>query len=151
MSGTNLYWIWGAMIQRCHNKDNPAYINYGARGIKVCNLWRYNAKEFLDWALKNGYKNNLTIERIDNSKGYNPDNCSFVPRILNNTNKRIYRANKTGCAGITPRKGKFRVRIRFRNTLYNIGTYKTLKDAVYHRNNFIIKNNFPHKIQEYHE
>lgn len=151
MSDTNLYWIWGSMIQRCHNKNNVGYKNYGARGIKVCDTWRYNAKEFLEWALENGYKKGLTIERLNNSKGYFPSNCLFVQRLLNNTNKRVYRVNKTGYAGVTPRRGKYRVRLRFNGKLYNIGTYKTLKKAVTKRNEFIIKNNFPHKIQEYRE
>lgn len=70
--------IWDGMIQRCHNKKNKAYKNYGARGITVCDKWRYSFPSFAYWALCNGYEDNLTIDRIRNDGSYNPRNCRFI-------------------------------------------------------------------------
>ena len=143
-----LYWVWATMIQRCHNRNNSAYRNYGGRGIIVCDQWRNNSKSFMKWALNSGYKAGLTIERKDNDMGYNPGNCIFVDRLINNSNKRPYKCNKTGYSGISIRKtGNFRSRIRFKGILYNIGTYASINEAILNRNNFITNNNLPHKLQ----
>lgn len=78
--GTRLYTIWIAMRQRCNNPNNSNYPNYGAKGIKVCKEWKdYN--NFYNWAIANGYREDdrkLTIDRINNYKGYEPDNCRFL-------------------------------------------------------------------------
>lgn len=83
-----LYRIFRGMITRCENKNNPAYKNYGARGIKVCNEWRNNFVYFYQWAIDNGYKLGLTIERINVNKDYEPFNCKWISRGQQNFNKR---------------------------------------------------------------
>lgn len=85
---TRLYNIWGCMKQRCYNKNQPQYKNYGGRGIAVCDKWRDDFMVFYDWAMTNGYKSNLTIDRIDNNKGYEPSNCRWVTRKQQNRNTR---------------------------------------------------------------
>lgn len=72
--------------ERC---TNPKHKNYKAyKNVAICKEWIKNTKSFVDWAIKNGYKPGLEIDRIDNTKGYNPDNCRFVTRIENCRNKR---------------------------------------------------------------
>lgn len=79
---SKLYVIWIAMRQRCNNPNNYNYKNYGAKGIKVCDEWNKDYISFYEWAMSVGYQENskskLTIDRIDNSKGYNPNNCRFL-------------------------------------------------------------------------
>ena len=79
---SKLYIIWIGMKQRCNNPNNTNYKNYGAKGIRVCKEWDKSFDHFYNWALSIGYKENknikLTIDRIDNTKGYYPSNCRFL-------------------------------------------------------------------------
>ena len=73
---------------RCYDKKCWAYNYYGGRGIKVAQEWLENSRTFVDWALKNGYRENLEIDRIDNDGDYTPQNCRWVTRLKNANNKR---------------------------------------------------------------
>lgn len=77
-SKIRLYRIWARMIQRTTNKNEPDYKYYGGRGIAVCKEWRESFVVFEIWAKESGYADNLTIDRKDNSKNYQPDNCRWV-------------------------------------------------------------------------
>ena len=79
--------IYGHMIRRCYDADSEQYERYGARGISVCDKWRESFDTFADWAYKNGYAHGLTIDRIDNSKGYSPENCIWVTIAEQQNNK----------------------------------------------------------------
>ena len=77
-----------SMYKRCYNKNAPEYRNYGARGIYICNEWMEDRCRFVDWALKNGFKPGLTIDRINNDGPYAPWNCRWVDDYVQNNNKR---------------------------------------------------------------
>lgn len=83
---TRLDVIHSNMIQRCSNPNHPYYGRYGGRGITVCPEWK-SRKEFRSWALKNGYDETLTLDRINNDKGYSPDNCRWVSLKTNCNNR----------------------------------------------------------------
>lgn len=87
-SGTRLYGIWAGMKARCHNKNSADYKNWGGRGIKVCDEWRYSFEAFYQWATENGYDENLTIDRINNNDGYNPQNCKWSTAKEQSRNRR---------------------------------------------------------------
>ena len=89
MSDTRLYRIWVDMHNRCYQKSYHAYNHYGGRGITICDEWLHDFQTFFNWAIENGYKDNLSIDRIDNEKGYSPDNCRWVTMEEQNKNKRV--------------------------------------------------------------
>ena len=87
-SNSRIYRIYKHMVNRCYLKTSADYKNYGERGIKVCCEWKNDFKVFYDWAMSNGYADNLTIDRIDVNGNYEPSNCRWVTKEIQNKNTR---------------------------------------------------------------
>jgi hypothetical protein len=85
-----LYSIWHGMLRRCYDSKDSHYKYYGGRGVCVCKQWK-NYANFYAWAMLSGYTDRLTIERLDNGKGYRPDNCCWVTKKEQARNKRSNR------------------------------------------------------------
>ena len=142
---TKLYTVWWSMIARCKDKTNG---DYGGRGISVCKEWLI-AKVFLDWA-SGKWKEGLQIDRIDNDKGYFPENCRFVSPGINVTNQRKRKTNTSGYTGVEVLPAgvlRYRSRITYNKAVITLGCFKTLSQAVRERNRYIKNNGLPHKIQ----
>ena len=155
-----LYSIWREMNRRCYSPKCKNYAKYGAKGICVFDEWKrkcdgnYNGfHKFEKWALENGYRDGLTLDRANPYKNYTPDNCRWVDYYTQNTHLTINNKNTSGYIGIGwyDRKGQrgWRSRLKIHGKEKCIGVYKNKKDAVDARNEFILNNNLPHTIQEW--
>ncbi len=88
LKGSRLYRIWNNMKDRCYNEKCKDYLNYGGRGIKVCEEWICSFKEFYDWSINNGYSDNLSIDRIKIDGYYEPSNCRWTTNKIQCRNRR---------------------------------------------------------------
>lgn len=88
MTKTKIWKTWRAMRERCYVPCVGGYKNYGGRGIKVCDEWNASFENFMEWAYANGYKENLSLDRIDVNGNYEPNNCRWVTFLEQANNKR---------------------------------------------------------------
>ena len=84
----NVYRRWCGIKARCYNKNNICYPLYGGRGITMCDEWKNDPEAFCNWALENGYKRYLSIDRIDVNGNYEPSNCRWVSKYQQDINRR---------------------------------------------------------------
>lgn len=84
-----LYRIWKGMKTRTTNPNSYGYRYYGERGIHICNEWFSSYISFRDWAISNGYRDDLSIDRIDNDGNYEPSNCRWVTKQQQYENRRV--------------------------------------------------------------
>lgn len=94
LSNHKLYSVYANMKDRCYNESNHAFHNYGGKGIKLCQEWYDDFIVFYNWAMSNGYKEGLTIERVNSKKDYCPENCEWITKSENTTRANINRARK---------------------------------------------------------
>lgn len=122
LSRNRFYDTWRQMLQRC---NNPAW----------CNLTHPNIE-------------GISLDRIDNNKGYSPNNCRWADTTTQAHNKRMMSNNTSGFVGVYFRvtKNKWYAKVRSNTKLINIGSFHTMEEAVQARDNYIIQNNLPHKL-----
>ena len=132
------------MKARCYNKDNSEYKNYGARGIKICDEWLNNVKKFYDWALENGYKENLSIDRINNDGNYEPNNCRWANKSEQGANKRIVKRDikYKGVYSLKNSK-RYMAQIKYNKKRVYLGMHNTEELAAKAYNDYIDKHSIP--------
>ena len=105
--------------------------------------------KFIAWAeLTHPNLEGYTLDRIDNDKGYSPENCRWADALTQNTNQRISKRNTSGFVGVNWSKSKsiWVVNIKHHKVLKYVGGFKTIEEAVLARDQYIIKNKLPHKL-----
>lgn len=135
-----LYRIWADIRHRCTNPSYKRYKDYGGRGIDICDDWKNSPEKFIKWAINNGYKynptynniNTLSIDRIDNNKGYSPNNCKWATRYEQQHNQRIKKQNTSGFNGVSLHKStnRWTARISVNGKSVYLGLFKNINDAV---------------------
>ena len=127
---------------RTLNSKHKDYVNYGGRGITICEEW-LDVQNFYNWAISNGYSDGLSIDRIDNDAGYSPENCRWTTRTIQSRNQRIRKNNKSGYRGVCFDKklGKYIAQIMINKKQKYLGLYPTAEEGAIAYNNYIIENN----------
>lgn len=144
---TRLYRLWAGMFSRC--KNNRRYVE---RGIKVCDEW-HDFETFRQWAIEAGYPNGLTIDRVDNAKGYSPSNCRFASYTVQNQNRRKPSNNTSGYIGVYEVQDGWRARARKQGKTVHLGIFNDLVEAAKARDRFVQKHylsptlNFPEEVK----
>ncbi|MCB5278935.1 MAG: AP2 domain-containing protein [Candidatus Cloacimonetes bacterium] len=149
LSNHRLYLIWCSIKSRCGNPKNKRFKDYGGRGITICNEWRDDFETFYTWAIANGYKKGLTIDRINNDGNYEPSNCRWTTSIVQSRNTRkIRECNTSGYRGVSFHKmsKKWVAQININYNRKHIGSFKTSLDAAKAYDKYVIDNNLEHTI-----
>lgn len=130
-SRTKLYHVWQAIKTRCYDDKNKAYKNYGGRGITICAEW-HDPKKFCDWAIKNGYREGLSIDRTDNNGNYEPSNCRWATKVTQELNKRINPKNTSGQKGVhwDKQRNKWFAQIKLNQKAIALGRFSSLQEAI---------------------
>lgn len=138
-----LYHVCTSLKQRCYNKKNKSYRDYGARGITVCDEWLIDFQSFYEFSISKGWEKGLQIDRINNNGNYDPLNCRFVTRKINCNNRKTIRAtNTTGYIGVVliKKNGTFKAHGQISGfpRLQKRG-FKTAIEAALYRDDFFRK------------
>tara|TARA_R110000851_G_scaffold88070_15_gene192216 strand:- start:2614 stop:3246 length:633 start_codon:yes stop_codon:yes gene_type:complete len=144
-TNSRLHVSWSNMKRRCINPTDKEIISYRDKGISICSDW-LNYSLFKEWAMDNGYNDKLTIDRVDNTKGYSPDNCRFANYSTQNANKGITNKNKSGFIGVSKSGSRFRSYIDWEYKRVELGLYDTAIEASVVRDSYVIENNLPHTL-----
>ena len=143
LSNIRLNRIWRSIKDRTLNSKHRAYHNYGGRGIKVCDEWKNDFMSFYNWAMSNGYSDELSIDRIDNDENYEPSNCRWTTKVIQARNQRVNKNNTSGYKGVHFNKiaGKYRAQICVDKKIIHLGSFSTAVEGAVAYNNYIIENN----------
>ena len=137
-SRTRLYTIHNTMKQRCTNPNDQAYAGYGGRGITIYPPW-LDYETFRDWALANGYAEDLTIDRKDTHGNYEPDNCRWADKIAQGRNKRKRQNTSSQYQGVSYEKprDRWKATIKHNGKSVFLGRFQTEEEAAQARDNYI--------------
>ncbi len=119
--------VFYKMISRCEDKQQRSFENYGGRGIHICAEWRSNFQAFYEWAIANGYRPGLQIDRKDNDGNYEPGNCRFVTRQQNAWNKG--KSSKSIYKGLRRIGTRWHAKIHLNRKQFHLGSFVDPADA----------------------
>lgn len=149
-----LYSIWRCMIDRCSNPSHENYKDYGMRGITVCDEWEGDVTAFYHWAIANGYRKGLVLDRENNNGNYTSENCRWTTTNISAENNRLIRkSNKSGYRGVWFRKKKnlkrpWKAIIQWNYVEYKLGYYASAIEAARAYNTFVINHKTNHPLNK---
>lgn len=151
MSHSIIYRRYRDMISRCFRKNACNYKHYGARGISVCDEWANKENGFLNfynWSMMNGYNENLSIDRIDNDGNYEPSNCRWATKSVQNMSMR--HKNTSGYVGISKHSmsDRWYGRVKVDKKCHYTGMSKNIHEAAKMRNDYIISNGLDNMLND---
>jgi hypothetical protein len=142
LGATRVYTIWRDIKRRTLNPKHKNYNDYGGRGITICDEW-LDVQNFYNWAISNGYSDELSIDRIDNDGSYYPENCRWTTKSIQARNTRIAKNNTSGYKGVSyhKRDEKYRASIYIKSKRIHLGQFLTAVEGAIAYNTYIIENN----------
>lgn len=127
--GTKIYKVWEGMKCRCYNPNHNSFKDYGLRGIQICDSWKNDPVAFCEWAMENGYKEGLQLDRRNNMEGYSPENSRFVTPLVNANNKRSPKKKSSLPTGVRLHGKKFQAHINLDGKYVSLGSWDTPEEA----------------------
>lgn len=152
LSNTRIYRIYVGMKARCYNPNSVPYPHYGAKGIKVCDEWLNKENGFMNfyrWAMEHGYSDKLSIDRIDASKDYCPENCKWATSYEQNVHLRR-KLSTSGYKGISKHNNcdTWYGRLKVHGKVICTGSARTPLEAAIMRNKYIVEHNLLNELSE---
>lgn len=140
---TRLFRAYSSMLARCNNTTHKNYHNYGGKGVSVCPEWLNNYIAFKKWALNNGYRSDLSLDRIKCAKVYSPATCRWADSTTQSRNRDKGITNTSGFIGVVrkPKTGKYQVSVCVNKKPQHIGMFDDPIEGAKARDAYIIKNN----------
>lgn len=129
---SRLHVIWMNIKLRCSNNKGNKNAYYDEKGISICDEWKYDYLTFKRWALNNGYKDGLTIDRRDNNLGYYPDNCRWVDDTIQAINRGDFKNNTSGYKGVSwdNKNKKWKAQIAINKKDIYLGEFININEAI---------------------
>lgn len=140
-SNSRLHVTWANMKRRCLKPRGPEVRKY--EGVTLCAEWM-SFEPFMQWSLANGYTDQLTLDRIESSKGYSPENCRYADYNVQAANRRITDKNKSGHVGVWWNRGKWCSKVQWKKKQIHLGRFERIEDAIKARNDYLDAHDLPH-------
>lgn len=129
-SRQRLYHLYYGIKYRCYNKKSHEYFRYGGRGITMCDEWKNSFDIFKNWALSNGYSENLSIDRIDNNGNYEPSNCRWVDGFVQQNNTRHNKFYEYNGESLTLSQLARKYNLNVQTLFHRLKRFNTVKEAI---------------------
>ena len=141
-ANSRLHVTWANMKRLCLNPRGSEVEKYA--GVTLCDEWM-SFEPFMEWSLANGYNDQLTLDRIESSKGYCPENCRYTDYNVQAANRRITDKNTSGHVGISWDRGRWAAKVQWQRKQIHLGRFRDIAQAIKARNDYLDLHALPHR------